>query len=377
MTQFRIIHLLKGKANPNTMNGVNKVVHNLASTQFIQGHDVQVWGITGSPTQIPHKHTYPLHLFSSMRNRFAVNPEMLAALDEVETGTTFHLHSVFLPELYAFSRQLKKRGFSWVISPHGGYAPESMKKNAIIKSIYKLLFENKLISGASAIHAIGVYGEADQFIDTKFKVGLVPNGYAPRGNLKENWESQGALRISYCGRLAIRHKGLDLLIEGMHLAIEQGVDVTLELIGDGPDRADLENMVRRLQMSHRVVFYGTKIGSEKDNLIIQADVFAHTSRWEGMPTSVLEAAGMGLPLLLSLPTNMTDYVIDASAGFVVSELTKECIAKVITKAAQQKVDGNLEKSGNAAREMILSQFSWPQIAALMDKSVYLEATVVS
>ncbi len=375
MNRLKIIHVLKGKANPNTMNGVNKVVHNLASTQLKQGHDVQVWGITGSTTGVSHDHTYPLHLFPAMKNRFAVNPAMLAALNAVESGTIFHLHSVFLPELYALSRQLKKRGFSWVLSPHGGYAPESLKKNAIIKRIYKLLFENKLIAGAAAIHAIGVYGEADQFTDTKFKVGLVPNGYAPSGRQKVNWNTQGYLRISYCGRLAIKHKGLDLLIAGIRSAVDQGVDVRLDLIGDGPDRANLERLIERLMLTDRVVFHGIKMGEEKEDLIMEADVFAHTSRWDVVPTAVLEAAGIGLPLMVSVPTNMAEYVSKNAAGFVVEALQAESIAHVIGLLAVDKAAGILSAKGAAAYQMIKQEFSWESISMQLAEKVYSRAYV--
>ena len=41
-----IIHIVLGKANPDRMNGVNKVVHQLATKQAASNRSVQVWGIT-------------------------------------------------------------------------------------------------------------------------------------------------------------------------------------------------------------------------------------------------------------------------------------------------------------------------------------------
>ena len=46
---MEIIHLILGKANPNRMNGVNKVVHELATTQVEKGISAEVWGITDNP----------------------------------------------------------------------------------------------------------------------------------------------------------------------------------------------------------------------------------------------------------------------------------------------------------------------------------------
>ena len=48
-----LIHLVLGKANPARMNGVNKVVFQLASRQAASGRDVQIWGITKD-----QKHNY-------------------------------------------------------------------------------------------------------------------------------------------------------------------------------------------------------------------------------------------------------------------------------------------------------------------------------
>ena len=43
---MEIIHLVMGKANPQRMNGVNKVVYQLATKQAEAGIKVQVWGFT-------------------------------------------------------------------------------------------------------------------------------------------------------------------------------------------------------------------------------------------------------------------------------------------------------------------------------------------
>jgi hypothetical protein len=45
----KIIHLVLGKANPDRMNGVNKVAHNQAIALFELGCDVEIWGITKTP----------------------------------------------------------------------------------------------------------------------------------------------------------------------------------------------------------------------------------------------------------------------------------------------------------------------------------------
>ena len=47
---MKIIHLVLGKANPNRMNGVNKVAHYHAEYLHKLGHEVEIWGLTSTPT---------------------------------------------------------------------------------------------------------------------------------------------------------------------------------------------------------------------------------------------------------------------------------------------------------------------------------------
>ena len=58
---MKIIHLVLGKANPERMNGVNKVVHQLAKTQATLGQKVSVWGIAND--LIPN---YPIRNFKTV-----------------------------------------------------------------------------------------------------------------------------------------------------------------------------------------------------------------------------------------------------------------------------------------------------------------------
>jgi hypothetical protein len=60
---MKILHILSGKANPNTLNGVNKVVHCIAEVQIKAGFDVTVCGVVNNE-KIRHQHKYPLVLFN-------------------------------------------------------------------------------------------------------------------------------------------------------------------------------------------------------------------------------------------------------------------------------------------------------------------------
>jgi hypothetical protein len=60
---MEIIHLVLGKANPQRMNGVNKVVFEMATKQADNGFAIQVWGIAKDTT-----HNYPNRSFITKIN---------------------------------------------------------------------------------------------------------------------------------------------------------------------------------------------------------------------------------------------------------------------------------------------------------------------
>lgn len=372
---MKIVHILKGKANPDTMNGVNRVVHSLASTQIHQGHQVEVWGITATPESRTHNPPFPLKLFKAQKNRFSLDPKLCDEIELLPVGTVAHLHSVFLPELFATSRKLTRKCIPWVLSPHGGYAPESREKNKFIKSLYMLLFERKLIEDASTIHAIGEHGEADYFRGTpnEGRLALIPNGHTPGMIFKESWSNEGTLSLVYCGRLAVAQKGLDLLFLAISQSIEDGLDIHLSVIGDGPDRQQLKLLSNELHICNRVVFHGMQTGKAKESLLLAADVFVHTSRWEGMPTAVLEAAGMGLPLLITPQTNIGETVNSCKAGVVTSTADVDAIASSIRVLSTLKHEGHLPEIGKNSRNMIFERFSWESVSSLMTETAYQTA----
>jgi len=364
MKQHKIIHMVVGRADHNTSNGVNRWVHNVATIQKKQGYDIEVWGITKNTHLTKHEHIYPLQLFKPMKFPFGNDKKLIYKLKTIPKNTIFHLHSVFIFEFYLFSRNLKKYGFKWVLSPHGGYAS---KENILLKLIYKKLFENKIIKEASAIHAIS-FNDIDEISKKKF--GMAYNGVQFNSNFKTIYSKDLSLRINYCGRLAIKHKGLDLLLKATYLFKKQEKNIYLDLVGDGPDKTLLKKKIESLNLTNNVSFYGNKFGTEKDEIIKKSDLFIHCSRWEAMPLAILEAASLAVPLLVSKPTNLAEHVLKFKAGFVIDELTPNNISEMFQVVYEEKIIGQLENKGKAARKMVIENFSWEKTVELLNKNVY-------
>ncbi len=95
-------------------------------------------------------------------------------------------------------------------------------------------------------------------------------------------------------------KRVDLTIQGFAALLAQSVSAHLLIVGDGPDRAKLEKVVRERKLMDRVTFTGAVGVVEMPDILRAADALILTStREEGLPLVVLEALATGVPTVVS------------------------------------------------------------------------------
>lgn len=374
---MKIIQLVLGKANPDRMNGVNKVAYKLAMHQYELGYNVEVWGIANSL-----EHNYPprpfhTQLFRQWPNKLKLAPELKDAIAQASEETVFHIHGAFIPEFYHISRLLTKRGIRYAYTPHGALTAAAMQQSKWRKKIYFTLFEKTLIKNA---HVVQLLGEQEySFLDTMMKAPqkvLIPNGMdldeIPSGIEAANNEFPV---FSFCGRMDTYHKGLDYLLKGFARYIQLGHKGTLELIGDGADRPALEALARELKIAQLVTFHGAKYGDDKYHLMARGDVFLHTSRMEGFPMAVLEAAALGLPCLTSEPTNINSFIRKYNAGIPLAQLNEMAVTIALEDASKLFTEKKLKKLGCNAKRMVAEAFDWKHICKQLYQ-LYLRDSVV-
>ncbi len=362
---MKIIHLVLGKANPNRMNGVNKVVYNLAVSQVKLGYDVSVWGITPTPQNTDIESPFGLKLFKASKSRVIIDRELKSSLSELSGDVVFHIHGGFIIEFYVISRILVKQNISFVYTPHGSYNIVAMRKNGWIKKIYFALFERYLIKKTSRVHLIGESEqEALTSLFPKAESVIIPNGQTFQQTDNKYKRLNSTLPIfGFMGRITSHTKGLDLLLEGFAIyRKELKGSGNLWLLGDGKDTVELKQKCADLGIENHVVFHGSKFGDEKNELLQEMTAFYHTSRNEGMPGAVLEAASLGIPCVVSKATNVMDYIVENKAGWGLSENTPENIAISMNCVRKKMKSNNLATYGKNAIRMIKNEFDWLNIS---------------
>jgi len=158
--------------------------------------------------------------------------------------------------------------------------------------------------------------------------------------------------IGYVGRLA-RQKRVSDLFYSFHLLRQLTDSVFLLIVGDGPQRGQLEELAQQMRIDHLVRFTGQR--DDATQLIRQMNVFWLASDFEGMSNSLMEAMAAGVPAVASKIGPNSELVIDGETGFLVDVGDHVAFAQFTDRLlADPKLAGRL---GSAARERALKEFS--------------------
>ena len=127
-----------------------------------------------------------------------------------------------------------------------------------------------------------------------------------------HWHEEGRVVIGYIGQLITR-KRIDTLIEAFH-----ALDIPnrqLCLIGDGPQRPELEALARRLGETDNITFLGFR--GDRIDFLKGFDIFVLPSELEGIPRCLMEATGAGIAVIASDIPGCRDVVLAEQTGLLV------------------------------------------------------------
>ena len=99
------------------------------------------------------------------------------------------------------------------------------------------------------------------------------------------------------GRMSPLHKGFDILIKAFALFAKQNKEWKLNIVGDGPEKENLQKLINDNELSDRITIYPFTKDIQK--YYSAASVFVLSSRWEGFPLVIMEALAHGLPIIAS------------------------------------------------------------------------------
>lgn len=127
---------------------------------------------------------------------------------------------------------------------------------------------------------------------------VVKNGIPTSSITKRNYHKPSRpLRIVSTGRLLVEVKGQDVLIQAMSLL--PGLDIHLDIVGDGPDKGMLRSLIEELNQTDRITLCGNWPQPYLYEHLCDYDLFIMASNYEGFGLTIVEASAAMLPVIVT------------------------------------------------------------------------------
>lgn len=138
------------------------------------------------------------------------------------------------------------------------------------------------------------------------------------------------------GRL-VEKKGIRYGLEAVAVLVAAGRSIHYTIVGDGPLRRDLENLVAKLGISSAVSFMGWKSHEEtleavkSGHILLAPSVTAADGDEEGIPNSLKEAMALGIPVVASRHAGIPELVEDGVSGLLTPERDARALADHVAR----------------------------------------------
>jgi glycosyltransferase involved in cell wall biosynthesis len=262
-----------------------------------------------------------------------------------------HAHAA-LPCGHAAAVISERLSIPFVVSVHGLDAFFVRQAGAVIGNWCRRV-AGRVYRSASAVICISEKVREQVLRATPASTTVIYNGVDPEKFFPEI-EPHSRLIVLCVGNL-IAIKGHALLLRAFARMLDHGMDCSLEIIGDGPERGRLTQLAAQLGIAGRVHFRGRQSRSEVAEAMRQCAVFALPSTYEGLGCVYLEAMACAKPAIGCCGQGIDEIIEHGKTGMLVApgsegELSNSMRALLQDKALRQRI-------GLAAREAILDRLT--------------------
>ena len=331
-------------------------------------------------------HGYPFDVYYSFPTPLSFSiilPHIFNALKALK-----HQYDLIITQLHLFHFATyagllsKTLGKPWVIKVHDMVPdptlPIPISENALINSCYELFVR---ASYGWFLKNVGKKADRLLVLTSELQGLLLENGYSsdkvaviPSGvdtklfSPPISKDSVNKKMILYVGSM-MPEDGLFSLVKAFAL-LDQEKELTLTLIGDGPKRPQLIQLVKKLNLEQRVTFYRHVPHKLIPEFIRKAYVGVGPLRlspinYYTIPTKILEYFACGKPIVSS-PVSK-DILVNESTGLVVKDATPKVIAKQFSRFLE---DEKLAKRmGRNARKLVVERFDWEKIISQIEREI--------
>ncbi len=179
--------------------------------------------------------------------------------------------------------------------------------------------------------------------------------------LKKIYNLEDKFILLFFGRLAEK-KGISYLIKAVPELIRKDINTTLIICGDGPEKENLVDLVKNLNISNNVIFTGFVNNEDKINYFCLADILIIPSiktkqgDTEGLPVVVMEGMAACLPVVATDSGGTCDAIKNLKTGILIKSKSTEQIKEAILLIKNDfELKNKISKSGY---EFAKNNLSW-------------------
>ena len=243
--------------------------------------------------------------------------------------------SLFLSEIYRFFaliylcvREKPDLLYAIYFVPHGIYAAvvgflsgipviqeligtdrPKVAKNKIYQSLLKKTARIG-VRGASSIEHLVSLGIPREKIFVPTAVNVLDFSLFKPNPLPKKYD------LIYCGRMD-KNKQIDLIINAIAQIRQKQPEVRAVLVGDGPERSNLESLCQKYHMEDSIVFTGNVPYQKIPDLLNQSRIFVMASAFEGLPVAMIEALSCCLPVVVPDIGDISDVAVNGYNALLV------------------------------------------------------------
>ena len=175
--------------------------------------------------------------------------------------------------------------------------------------------------------------------------------------------------IAFVGRM-VEKKGLIYLIEAVAMLKARGHDISVEVVGDGPEESALRTAAASAGVGDRIVFHGRQPNESvlrlmaEANCLVLPSVTAADGDQEGIPVTLMEAMATGLPVVSTYHSGIPELITDDDTGLLVPERDVAALADSIERLVTEPALG--PRLATRARAFVAAEFN----AAIQNRALF-------
>lgn len=373
---MKVIHIVHGKVNPTSANGISRVVYYLNKYEKLAGIDSQIWAIVdGQKTHMSYKRDEYVTVECFPRVTFWGGHDIIKRLEaEKDSIDIVHFHLIWFYDKNIILKAVKRLGLRSVVTTHGTYSNPHAYTG--VRLIARSLYELKYINMMDECH----------ILTREEGTGLRKYGYTGKSFVAYNGfepnDMPSAEKVNRCFfkdypfhnkkiltmiSVLRSDKNIDLILHAISMLSEnQKKNLAFVLIG--PDNkgnaARFEALAKKLGISDNFYWIGPLYKDDKYNAMLSSDGYIMASDSEGFSMSIIDAMACGMPMILTAGCNMK--YLSNEPFYLMCEPYAQDISRSIEYFLSNPEE--MKMLGTNARLVCEKELHWSNIAENMIKN---------